>query len=259
MSHLLVAAPIAVHRTEPRSTMIAALGFLAAALSIALTWPQVWRSCRHGRTLGLSPTGAWLGVALNICWLTFGVLTGDPAQILTNVVVGVGNSAILAALLVTQPQLRSRQMLLRTAIGAAALAALAAGSTAAVTLFGAHPAPVAAALGSVISLVGAAAALPQPLSLMLNRDQDLSGLSPTRWHLGVGANASWTSYGWLTSNPAVWLSAGVGLCAAVVVCAILRAHSTARARGPRTEGRRPVGALRGCRVPAGDRAAFAAA
>jgi hypothetical protein len=31
--------------------MIAAFGFLAAALSIAVIWPQAWRSCRHGRTL----------------------------------------------------------------------------------------------------------------------------------------------------------------------------------------------------------------
>ncbi|MFD2093881.1 SemiSWEET transporter [Blastococcus deserti] len=210
--------------------MIAALGYLAAALSIALTWPQVWRSCRHGRTLGLSPTGSWLGVALNLCWLTFGVLTGDPAQILTNVVVGVGNTAILAALLVSQPRLRSREALLRTATGAAGLAALAAGSVVAVVVVGADPAVVAAALGSVISLVGAAAALPQPLSLLLNRSQDLSGLSPTRWHLGVGANASWTGYGWLTSNPAVWLSAGVGLCGALVVCAILRTVATGNRR-----------------------------
>src|SRR3954449_12876646 len=47
-------------RTEPRSTMIAALGFAAATLSTTVVWPQVWLSCRHGRTLGLSPTGSWL-------------------------------------------------------------------------------------------------------------------------------------------------------------------------------------------------------
>src|SRR3712207_8184430 len=49
-------------RTELRSTMIAVLGFSAAALSISNIWPQVWRSCRHGRTLGLSPTSSWLAV-----------------------------------------------------------------------------------------------------------------------------------------------------------------------------------------------------
>ena len=49
--------------------MIAVLNLLAAALSIAVIGPQVWLSCRHGRTLGLSPTSAWLSVALNLCWL----------------------------------------------------------------------------------------------------------------------------------------------------------------------------------------------
>ena len=177
--------------------MIAVLGMLAAALSISVVWPQVWRSCRHGRTLGLSPTTAWLGVALNLCWLTFGVLIGDPAQIVTNAVVGAGNTAVLVALLLTRPSLRHGRMLLRTAAGAAVLAALAAGSLLSVLLLNAHPVVVAAALSGVTSLVGAAAGVPQPLSLLRDRTQDVSGLSPARWRLGAGACASWASYGWL--------------------------------------------------------------
>ena len=101
--------------------MIAVLGFLAAALSISVVWPQVWRSCRHRRTGGLSPTGAWLGLGLNLCWLTFGILIGDPAQIVTNTVVGLGNTAVLVAMLVTRPDLRSGRTLLRTATGAASV------------------------------------------------------------------------------------------------------------------------------------------
>src|SRR3954464_12560447 len=99
--------------------MIAAFGFLAAALSISNIWPQVWRSCRLGRTQGLSPTSSWLAVALNLCWLTFGVLLPEPAQIATHAVVGTGNSAVLVALLIARPQLRSRPVLVRTAAGAA--------------------------------------------------------------------------------------------------------------------------------------------
>src|SRR3954452_13779123 len=133
--------------------MIAVLACLAAALSISVVWPQVWRSCRHGRTLGLSPTTAWLGVALNLSWLTFGVLIGDPAQIVTNAVVGTGNTAVLVALLLGQPHLRDGRMLLRTAAGAVALAALAVGSLLSVLVLGAHPAGVAAALSGLISLV----------------------------------------------------------------------------------------------------------
>jgi uncharacterized protein with PQ loop repeat len=203
--------------------MIAALGFLAAALSIALIWPQVWLSCRHGRTLGLSPTTSWLGVALNLSWLTFGLLIGDTAQIVTNAVVGAGNAAVLAALLLSQPHLREKAMILRSAAGAAVLAALAAGSLTSVTL-GADPALVAAAFGSVISLVGALAALPQLLSILFDRTQDLSGMSPARWYLGAGSCAAWTTYGWLNDQPNVWLGAGFGLVCAVITCAVLRSR-----------------------------------
>jgi uncharacterized protein with PQ loop repeat len=215
--------------------MIAVLGLLAAALSIAVIWPQVWLSCRHGRTLGLSPTSTWLSVALNLCWLSFGLLTGDAAQILTHVVVGGGNTAVLAALLLSQPHLRSPRMLIRTAAGGACLAALALGSLASVALLDAAPAVVAATLGSVIGLVGAAAALLQPLRLVLDPGRDLSGLSPTRWQLGAGSCAMWTTYGLLIAQPMVWLSAGFGLGCAVVMCALLRRGRPLQSVGVLTE------------------------
>jgi uncharacterized protein with PQ loop repeat len=241
--------------------MIAALGFLAAALSIVVIWPQVWLSCRRGRTHGLSPTACWLGVALNLCWLTFGVLIGDPAQIVTNAVVGVGNTAVLTALLIAQPHLRSTRMLMKSAAGAAGLAVLAAGCTAAVTLLGAATAVVATTLGSVIALVGAIAALPQPLSLLLDRTKDVSGLSPSRWRLGTGSCASWTCYGWLIDQPAVWLSAGFGLCCALLICGTLRTRRTALPVGS-FAGVRPAVTVRragGLAGPAETRAVFAAA
>ncbi len=220
--------------------MPAALGVLASTLSIALVWPQVWLSCRHRRTGGMSPTGTWLAVALNLCWLTFGLLTGDPAQIVTNAVVGAANTALLLALLVTQPQLRSRRILLRTALAAVALAALAVGCAAAVAVLGAAPDAAAALLGPVACLTGAAAALPQPLGLLRDRTQDLSGLSPARWVLGAGSSASWMLYGLLLGEPAVWLSAGVGLGCAVVVCSVLRSRPAPAGREVPTAPGRPA-------------------
>jgi len=219
--------------------MIAALGFFAAALSIVVVWPQVWLSCRHGRTLGLSPTSSWLGVALNLSWLAFGSLIGDAPQMVTNAVVGVGNTAVLAALLISQSHLRSRDMLIRTAAGAAGLATLAVGSVASVTLLGADRAAVAAMLGAVISVVGIAAALPQLLSLLFDRTMDLSGMSPARWWLGAASCTSWLTYGWLLGQPTMWLSAGFGLLCALVTCAILRARRTEQPVGT-LSNRRPA-------------------
>jgi uncharacterized protein with PQ loop repeat len=204
--------------------MIAVLGSCSAALSICNIWPQVWLSCRRGRTLGLSPTGSWLAVALNACWLTFGLLTADPAQIVTHAVVGAGNTAVLAALLATQPQTRATPTLLRTAAGAVGLLGLAASSIAAVALVGIAPAVVTAAFGAVITLIGMAAALPQLLGILVDRSRDLSGMSATRWYLGAASSASWVGYGALLHHPAVVLSAGFGLVCAVTTCAVLRAR-----------------------------------
>lgn len=215
--------------------MIAVLGCLAASLSIAVVWPQVWRSCRHRRTLGLSPTSAWLAVGLNLCWLTFGALTGDPAQMVTNAVVGTGNAAVLVALLLTQPHLRTRRMLPRTSAGAVFLVASAGASVLAVVVLGARPAAVAATLSAMNALVGSINALPQPLRLLRDRAQDLSGLSVARWRLGAGACASWTSYGWLGHQPAVWLGAGFGTTCAVLMCVLLRTRTAQPAAS-----RRPV-------------------
>jgi uncharacterized protein with PQ loop repeat len=201
--------------------MSAALGVLASTLSIALVWPQVWLSCRHGRTLGMSPTSTWLAVALNACWLVFGVLTGDPAQIVTNAVVGAANTALLLALLRTQPPLRSAGALLRTASAALCLISFAVGGLAVVVLLDVAPTAVAGPLAATAAVVGAAASLPQPLSLLRDRTQDVSGLSPARWVLGAGSAAAWTAYGVLLGQAEVWLSAAVGLAGALVVCGVL--------------------------------------
>jgi uncharacterized protein with PQ loop repeat len=223
--------------------MIAALGVLAATLSISLVWPQVWLSCRRRRTAGLSPTSSWLAVALNLSWLTFGLLTGDPAQTITNAVVGVGNVAVLGALLVTQPRLRARRTLARTAGGAAALVVAAAMSVGAVAL-GTGATTVAVPFGAVICVVGAATACVQPLSLLRDRAQDLSGLSPARWWLSAGSCASWVGYGWLRDEPTVWMSAVVGLGCAFVVCSVLVGRRSTRPVATSTLQRRVVVASR---------------
>jgi len=236
-----VATPISSPtRNGSRSTMTAALGFLAASLSISNVWPQVWRSCRHGRTSGLSSASSWFAVALNLSWLTFALLIGDPAQVLTHVVVGVGNTAVLVSLVRNRPDLRDRGTLVRTAAGPVALVALAAGSAVAVTVLGADRAAVATVLGAVITTVGVAAAVPQPLSLLTDRTQDLSGLSPARWWLGAGSGSMWVTYGWLSGQSITWLTSGFGLCCALVICGVLVVRRPA-ASGPAPVRVRPVG------------------
>jgi uncharacterized protein with PQ loop repeat len=138
---------------------------------------------------------------------------------------------VLVALLRGRPVMRSARMLRQTATGAAGLVALAVGSLGSVVLLGADPVAAGTALGAVIGVVGALAAVPQPLSLLRDRTQDVSGVSETRWRLGASSCAGWVIYGWLIDQPTMWLSAGFGLMCALTVCATLIAATGRRAGG----------------------------
>lgn len=198
-----------------------ALGVLGAALSMSLSWPQVVKSCVHRRTQGLSPTACTLGVALPIGWITYGLLDAQRIQVITNVVTGTAGLAIFAALLVTQPGMRSGRALRLSAASAGAVLTAVALSVLAAALPGVRGEQVAPLLGLILAGVSFVSAVPQPLTLLRDRTQDLSGLSPLRWRLGAGASASWLLYGLSTGQPSVSASASVGLISALIVCTIL--------------------------------------
>lgn len=197
------------------------LGWLGAALSMTLPWPQVWRSCAQGRTGGLSPTACWMGAAMPVGWITYGLLTGETVQVVTNSVTGVAGLAVLVVVLVKQGELRSGRKLLVSAVGAAGVLTAAAGSAAVAVATDATGAHVATFLGTVLAVTATLSAVPQPLSLLRDRNQDLAGLSPLRWRLAAGACACWMTYGLSTAQPAVWMSAAVGLTSALIVCWML--------------------------------------
>ena len=68
-------------------------------------------------------------------------------------------------------------------------------------------------------------------------------MSPARWYLGAGSCATWTTYGWVLGQPAVWLSAGFGLVCAVATCVALHRGRTVPPVLSVT-GRRPAVATR---------------
>ncbi len=205
-----------------------ALGLFAAALSVSVSWPQVYKSCVQRRTNGLSATACTLGVAMPIGWVTYGLLAGQRIQVLTNVATGTAALAILAALLLTQPELRSLRAL-RIGVGSAGavvgVALLSVGTAALPGVTGPEVAPI---LGMLLAGVSLLSAIPQPLALLRDRNLDLSGLSPMRWRLAAGSGASWLVYGLLTGQPAVWASAVVGLTSAAIVCSVLYARREVR-------------------------------
>ncbi|WP_250005925.1 SemiSWEET transporter [Actinoplanes sp. M2I2] len=198
-----------------------ALGLVAAALSVSLSWPQVYKSCVQRRTNGLSATACSLGVAMPLGWITYGLLAGQRIQVLTNVATGLTGLAILIALLATQPRLRTRAALRVSAGSAGGVITAALISLGLAALPGVSGHTAAGLLGTLLAAVSFVSAVPQPLALLRDRHQDLSGLSPLRWRMAAAACASWMAYGILTGQPAVWASSSVGLVSAAIVCVVL--------------------------------------
>ncbi|GAA3337186.1 hypothetical protein GCM10020358_12540 [Amorphoplanes nipponensis] len=225
----------------------ALLGWFGAALSIVLPWPQVWRSVARGRTKGLSATACWQGVAMPVGWITYGLLTGELVQVVTNTVTGVAGLAVLVTVLVKQGELRTGRNLAMSAAGAAIVVSAAAASAVAGWLAGVGGARSAAFLGAVLACAAVLGAIPQPLSLLRDRRQDLAGLSPLRWWLAAAACACWCSYGLATGQLAVWSSALVGLSSALIVCWRLVADRRDRAAAA---GRTVAPAVRVAHSPA---------
>jgi uncharacterized protein with PQ loop repeat len=211
-------------------------GWLGAALSMSLPWPQVLRSCVRRRTTGLSATACWLGVAMPIGWITYGLLAGQVVQVATNLVTATAGLAILVVLLITRGELRTRRVLLVSSGGAVVVVALSAAGAALATVPGIGGQRVAEVLGMVLAVSSLISAVPQPLALLRDRGQDLTGLSPARWRLAAASGAIWLLYGLTSGQLAVSLSAVVGLTAATIVLTVL-----ATRREP-AELRVPVGA-----------------
>ena len=198
-----------------------ALGLVAAVLSVSLSWPQVYKSCVQRRTNGLSATASTLGVAMPFGWITYGLLSGERLQVMTNSATGLAGLAILIALLLTQPAQRSAKAL-RVSLGSAGLVVLMSlVSLTAAALPGVSGRSAGAVLGMLLAAVSFVSAIPQPLALLRDRDQDISGLSPMRWRLAAGACGSWFAYGLLTGQVGVWSSALVGLISALIVVGVL--------------------------------------
>lgn len=199
---------------------LATLFSCAVALTtITISWPQVWVSCVRRRTAGLSPMTTLLGPALNVTWLSYGLLIDDPLQVVVNALMGVGNLAVLAALLWSH----------RAAISSRALIApgvLVAGVATAWILVtaGVAAAPAAGAVvGAAGAVFGAISVIPQPMELLRRPDQDISGVSVGRYALAAVSGALWLTHGTIGGDVAVIGSATLGMTSAMVVLACVAA------------------------------------
>lgn len=150
-------------------------------LSIVMLAPIVWRPIADRGVAGLSATGT-IVVALTVqMWLAYGILIGDPRQIVVNIAVWSVRAGIMLAAV--------------WAARRAGVRLLAAGSVAAgvaVAMLGPTVAGVAATSLSSVNR------LPQVAHTV--RHGRGAGLSVAGFALNVGADIAWATYGLATDD-----------------------------------------------------------
>jgi uncharacterized protein with PQ loop repeat len=203
-----------------RADVVSLLALLATAVSVVVVLPQVWRTCRYGRTGGIALGHVWLAVVTSAVWVQFGLHAGATGAAANAAVTGVLNAVLLVGLARALPAVLRQAVLVVPAAGAWLAAhglLLAAGEVATV-----------GALTAVGSAVGA---LPQVVLLLRRPDLDWSGVSTTSWQLSAVTSACWLGYWALLGESVLVVSPTVGLAAALTVLLLL-ANARAGRRHP---------------------------
>jgi uncharacterized protein with PQ loop repeat len=178
-----------------------ALGYLGAALGVAMVVPQIMRTMRDRSVPGVSALSWSLTALACSTWLLYGVRTRELPQIPGNVLMVSG--AVLIALAVPS----GRRVATRAGLLAAAALLL---------LVLAVVAPLAVISGVAIAMA-IVSTMPQTIKSLLRKNVAVSAVSPMSWVLRIVSQASWLSYAITLHDMTVAVSAVVILGNAVVV------------------------------------------
>lgn len=172
-------------------TIVAVIGWVATATGMTLALPQLFRLARTRNVEGLSLIGWQAGLAINIGWMTHGILIGQAPQALTS---GVGLCATVPILI-----------LMSRALGRGPLVTLLPGLA------------LGAAMVAVDQLIGSAAygsfaVLPMTIclgaqSLALIRSPQVGGVSTPSLLLGTMNQVLWTAWSFLVQDSGSMISA----------------------------------------------------
>jgi len=215
------------------------LGYLGAALGVAMVVPQIVRIVRHPSLPGVSPL-SWALTGLScLLWLTYGLRTGALPQIPGNVLLVCG--AVAVVLLVKTPTSRGRRT--TTTSRGRRTTTTSRGRRTTTTSRGRRTAMlvVAAALLELVACVispqsvgylafaiGTVSTWPQLYDSFGNWRAHLnSGVSLSTWGLRIASQVCWISYAVGTSDMPV----GIGGCVALLTAVAMVALETA-ARAP---------------------------
>jgi len=177
---------------------------LAVVLALSHPVPQVVRVLRTRSVAGVSGPTTWMGFVVNVAWVSYGTASGlVPVAVLS--LAYVAGYVAVGALLVRAGN--------RRGIGHAALAGAA---LAALTVAGGWT-----ALGTVLAL----AVLPQFLPQVVQawRAEDLTGLAPGTYVLGLLDGVVWGGFGLVAADGPLVLY-GLVMCSVAVGVLVPRAR-----------------------------------
>lgn len=187
------------------------LGYLGAALGVAMVVPQIVRIVRHPALPGVSPISWALTVFACLLWMTYGLRSGALPQIPGNVLLVGG--AIAVVLLVKTPISRGRRALLLT-LGAGLLE---------LTAWVIPPQGV----GYLAFAIGTVSTWPQLYDSVGNwRAHVNSGVSLSTWGLRIASQVCWLSYAVGTGDLPVGIGATVAFMTGVAMVALETAART---------------------------------
>lgn len=177
---------------------------LAVVLALTQPVPQVVRVIRTRSVAGVSGSTTWIGLAVNVAWVTYGVARGlAPVAVLSGAY--VAGYVVIGTLLVRRGH--------RRGVGTGLLV----GATlAAVTLTGGW-----ALLGTALALVVVPQYLPQVVEAWTS--DDLTGLSPGTYVVAIFDGVVWGGFGLIALDAPLVLYG-------VVMITVATAVLTGRAR-----------------------------
>lgn len=188
---------------------------LAVVLALTHPVPQVVRVLRTRSVAGVSGPTTWIGFAVNVAWVTYGIARGlVPVAVLSGAY--VAGYVVVGVLLIRGGNRRG----VGTALVAGAVMA-------GLTVLGGW-----ALLGTLLALVVLPQFLPQVVEAWTS--DDLTGLSPGTYVVGVLDGVVWGGFGLVVADrPLVLYGVVMGTVATAVLAG--RARWAARQRGSLVE------------------------
>jgi uncharacterized protein with PQ loop repeat len=184
-----------------RHALALPVGYLGAALGVAMVVPQIVRTLRNPALPGVSATSWGLSALASLTWLLYGVRADEVPQIPGNLLMVIGSALIVLAV---PSALGVPARVVRLGLPALALIGLAAFVPPSL-------------IGLAAFAIGIVAASPQLVKSLTGERSAVSAVSVPAWVLRGASQVTWLAYALILHDVVVTVSATFGLVSSAVL------------------------------------------